>query len=179
MDGTIERTRRGAVHEACASGGSVRRRGWAVLGAGLVLLAGCGAGQEPVPAEDAVAHYDAVAGAVLDELAGPEWTLQENQRTVREGDEGCRYSPGVWNADAVLDGVSGAEGWDELTERLDPVLAEHGFGALGDPERSGAIHSVSTQDQHGAELALDEQGRLSLRGALVDAEPCTAEALGL
>src|SRR5699024_11961697 len=40
MDGTIERTRRGAVHEACASGGSVRRRGWwAVLGAGLVLLA--------------------------------------------------------------------------------------------------------------------------------------------
>lgn len=149
------------------------------LGAGLLLLAACGGSAEPLPAESAVPHYDAAAEAVLAELAGPEWALQENQRTVQEEDGACRYSPGVWNADQPLEGVSGDEGWDALAERLDPVLAEHGFGDLGAPERSGALYSVRSQDAHGAELVLDAQGRLALRGALVDAQTCTPEALGL
>lgn len=155
----------------------------AVLGAGLVLLAGCvvvkDLVEEPLPAEEAVAHYDAAAGAVVEELSGSEWTLQENQRDVREVDGECRYFPGAWNADARMQGVSGDEGWDEITERLDPVLAEHGFGAFPAPKRSGALYSVTSQDEHGAELELSEEGWLSLRDALVDAEPCTAEALGL
>ena len=166
---------------------TVRRRAWAMrcaaLGAGLVLLAGCvlvkDLVEEPISAEDAVAHYDAVAGAVVEELSGAEWTPQENPREVRVVDGECRYLPGAWYADSRLDGVSGDEGWDEITERRNPVLAEHGFGAFSAPKRSGALYSVSSQDEHGAELELGEQGWLSLRGALVDAEPCTAEALGL
>ena len=160
-----------------------RRPAWTarsgVLGAILLLTAGCGGGGDPLPAEEAVAHYDAVAEALTAELPGQEWTLQENQRSVEEEGGDCRYSPGVWNAGDTLEGVSGDQGWDDLAAQLDPVLSEHGFEGLGAPSRSGALHSVSTQDDHGTELVLDEQGRLSLRGALIDAETCTPGALGL
>lgn len=151
----------------------------AVLGTLALLTAGCTAGSEPLPAEDAVAHYDATADALLAELSAQEWTLNPAQRTVREEDGQCRYSPGAWEAEGTLDGVSGDQGWDEIAARLDPVLAEHGFEELGAPSRSGALYSVTAQDGHGAELELDEQGRLSLHGALIEAETCTAAALGL
>lgn len=151
----------------------------AVLGALALLAAGCTAGSEPLPAEDAVAHYDAAADALTAELSTQEWVVNPAQRTVREEDGQCRYSPGAWEAEGTLDGVSGDQGWEEIAARLDPVLAEHGFEDLGAPSRSGALYSVTTQDGHGAELELDAQGRLSLRGALIDAETCTDSALGL
>ena len=151
----------------------------AVFGALALLVAGCAAGAEPLPAQDAVAHYDAAADALTAELPAQEWTPNAVQRTVQEEDGTCRYSPGVWEAGETLDGVSGDQGWEEVTDRLDPVLAEHGFEDLGAPTRSGALYSVSTHDGHGAELVLDEQGRLSLRGALIDTTTCTKSALGL
>lgn len=156
-----------------------RTRRVATLGVLALLATGCGAGAAPLPAEAAVAHYDAAADALIAELSAQEWTLNANQRTVQEEDGQCRYSPGVWEADGTLERVSGEEGWEELATRLDPVLAEHGFEELGAPSRSGALHSVATHDGHGAELVLDEQGRLSLRGALVDTTSCTQSALGL
>ncbi|WP_157697099.1 hypothetical protein [Brachybacterium avium] len=146
----------------------------------LALCAvGCTAAGEPLPAEGAVAHYDAVAEDLTAELSAQEWVLNPTQRTVREEDGRCRYSPGVWEAEGTLAGVSGDGGWDEIAARLDPVLAEHGFEDLGAPSRSGALYSVSTHDGHGTELVLDEQGRLSLRGTLIDTETCTESALGL
>lgn len=154
-----------------------RRARAAALGAILLLAAGCGAGGTPLPAQEAVAHYDAVADAITAELSAQEWTLNESQRSIEEEDGRCRYSPGEWEAEGVLDGVSGDQGWKDLSARLDPVLAEHGFEDLGAPSLSGALHSVSSHDGHGAELVLDEQGRLSLRGALVDAETCDEGAL--
>lgn len=151
----------------------------AVLAALTLLAASCTAAGEPLPAEDAVAHYDAAADDLIAELTGQEWALNSVQRTVREEDGRCRYSPGVWEAEGTLEGVSGDKGWGEIAARLDPVLAEHGFEGLGAPSRSGALYSVSTHDAHGTELVLDEQGRLSLRGALIEAETCTESALGL
>lgn len=151
----------------------------AAFGAAALLLSGCGASAEPVPAEDAVARYDAVAEAVTGALPEQGWTLQENQRSVQEEDGQCVYSPGVWNGDGTLVGVVADPGWEEIAERLDPVLAEHGFESLGSPSRSGASLRVGTQDEHGAELVIDDQGTLSLRGVLVDATTCTESALGL
>lgn len=37
---------------------------WAVVSATLVLLTACGGSEEPIPAADAVAHYDEVAAAI-------------------------------------------------------------------------------------------------------------------
>lgn len=172
----MERTGRMRGRGAHGPRGTGRR---AVLGTVILLLAGCGASVEPLPAGDAVAHYDAAAEALTAELTELEWTLQENQRTVQEEGGQCRYSPGVWNADGTLEGVDGDQGWEEIAERLDPVLAEHGFESLGAPSRSGASYSVSAQDGHGAELVLDEQGTLSLRDALIEAPDCTEDALNL
>ncbi|MBB5833161.1 hypothetical protein [Brachybacterium aquaticum] len=156
-----------------------RTRRVALCGAAALLLAGCTGGAEPLPAADAVEHYDQAAQALLAELSSQQWTLDEGRRSVAEEDGQCLYSPGTWEAEGTLDGVSGEDGWDELAQRLDPVLAVHGFEDLGDPRRQGALYSVTSTDAHGAELVLDEQGRLSMRGAHVETSSCTPEVLGL
>jgi hypothetical protein len=58
-----------------------------------------------------------------------------------------------------------------------------GPGALIDrrsrASHQGALHQVSAQDDHGAELVLTAQGELRITGAQIETETCSAEALGL
>jgi len=158
----------------------LRPRPWLLLSS-AALLAGC-ASVTPVPAADAVEHYDQVAAELTSALAdatGQQWSALENRQEVQERDGTCLYSPGEWEGGAPLPGVSGDEGWDGITAAVDPVLAEHGFSELGDPSRRGALHQVSAEDEHGAELVLTAQGELRITGAQIETETCSAEALGL
>lgn len=145
------------------------------------LLTGCGA-MTPLPADEAVAHYDEVAAGLTSALAestGQEWSFLEHLQEVQESDGACLYSPGAWEAGTTLPGVSGDEGWDEITAVVDPVLVEHGFSELGRPSRQGALYQVSATDEHGAEVVLTAQGQLRIADAQIGTETCSAEALGL
>ena len=85
----------------------------------------------------------------------------------------------MWEAGETLDGVSGDQGWEEVTDRLDPVLAEHGFEDLGAPTRSGALYSVSTTTGTAPSWCSTSRGGSLSRGALIDTTTCTKSALGL
>ncbi|MGO2360951.1 MAG: hypothetical protein ACTH6N_07435 [Brachybacterium tyrofermentans] len=145
------------------------------------LLTACG-GVVPLPAGEAVAHYDEVAAeltSALGESTGQEWSLLEHRREVQEREGVCRYSPGDWETGTTLPGVSGDDGWDEIIAAVDPVLVEHGFSELGRPTRQGALYLVRAADEHGAEVTLSAQGTLRIADAEITTESCSAESLAL
>lgn len=147
------------------------------------LLTAC-TSVSPLPAGEAVAHYDQVAAeltAALAESTGQEWGALEGRQEVQESDGECLYTPGEWETGAALPGVSGDEGWDEIAAAVDPVLVEQGFSELGRPSRQGALYRVGATDEHGAEVTITAQGRLRITDAQIEtaAESCSAELLGL
>lgn len=170
----------GTANDHPLRAGRRARRGL-LLVAAAALLAGCG-GVTPVPAADAVAHYDEAASALTAALAastGQQWSALENRRDVSQHDGMCLYSPGEWETGTPLPGVSGTKGWQEITGAVDPVLVEHGFSEFGRPTQQGALHQVTATDEHGAEAVLTEQGQLRIADAQIEIETCSAEALGL
>lgn len=158
-----------------------RRRRGLLLVTLTALLTSC-TSVTPIPAEDALSHYDEVAAGLTTALAGStgqEWGLLENRQEVQEHDGTCQYSPGAWETGTALPGVSGDDGWGEITAAVDPVLVEHGFSELGGPSRQGALYQVSAEDEHGAEVVITAQGALRISGAQIETETCSAESLGL
>lgn len=154
---------------------------FAALGAAALHCAGCG-GTAPIPADEAVAHYDALAEDLTTGLAGTglDLTHEPSTRTVTKEGGTCVYTPGTWTPAGGSGGdVSDDEAWGSSREALDPVLEEAGFDPLGDPQRQGAKSFVASTDEHGATLRLDDQGTLRLYGARVETEDCSASALGL
>lgn len=148
---------------------------------GLTLpLAAC-SGDEPLPAGDAVEHYDTAADAVAEALgaAGTTWTLAEKGRSVREDDGRCRYTPGSWNPDSPLDVPQGDDAWQERIDAVSPALQEHGFAAVSKPSSEGSRQILETEDAHGASLSITAEGRIRIWDAEVAADPCTAQTLGI
>lgn len=171
----------GTTNDAACHRGD-RRAGRGLLLVSLAtLLAGCGA-VTPLPAGEAAAHYDEVAAGLtsaLDESTGQRWSVLEHRQDVQERDGVCLYSPGEWEAEGTLPGVSGGKGWDEIVAAVDPVLVEHGFSELGRPSRQGALYQVRAADEHGAEVTLTAQGQLRIADAQIETETCSAESLGI
>lgn len=147
----------------------------------LLLLAGCG-GTEPLAAESAVAHYDAVAGDLVEALEsqGLDVGLAPATRLVAERDGRCAYDAGTWiPARSVEDALRSEDGWGPWIAAAEPVLAEHGFETVDAPEHAEGMLRIRTTDRHGAELTLDMTGQLRIWDAEVDAAPCDQAALGL
>lgn len=85
-------------------GSRVARR-CAAAGTALVLLTACAGSEEPIPAADAVAHYDEVAAAIA-ATAAPDasWTFADSTRHVAADGSGiCLYTPGDWSMDSPPD----------------------------------------------------------------------------
>lgn len=79
----------------------------------LLLLTGCG-GTEPLAAESAVAHYDAVAADLVEALEsqGLDVDLAPATRLVAERDGRCAYDAGTWiPARSVEDALRSEDGW--------------------------------------------------------------------
>lgn len=154
----------------------------ALVLATVALLAGCTGGSEPLPAGEAVGHYEDVAAGVSEALApsGREFSYLAPSEPVTEDGGTCLYRAGQWESGQSFDGdLTGRAAWDEYAEPVEEVLAEHGFTDLGRVHRRGALHYLVATDQHGAHFELDEQGRFSIADARVDADPCTPETLGI
>lgn len=146
------------------------------------LLTGCSLGAEPLPADEAVGHYEDVAAGVSGALAssGREFSYLAPSESVTEDGGTCLYRAGQWESGQSFDGdLTERAGWDEYAEPVEEVLAENGFTDLGRVHRRGALHHLVATDRHGARFELDEQGRFTIADARVDADPCTAEALGI
>lgn len=152
----------------------------AAAGAALVLLTACGGSEEPIPAADAVAHYDEVAAAVS-ATAAPDaaWALADSTRHVAaDGSGTCLYTPGDWSMDSPLISSDGRS-WDDVLAALGPSLEEAGFKSVDSTTEQQSRRVLETTDEHGATLQITEDGRLRIHSALVDAESCTDDALGI
>lgn len=153
---------------------------WAAALLGLGVLTACSSA-EPLPAGEAVAHYEEVGASVTDalgDLGGP-WTYQETSRRFEETGGDCLYSAGQWEGSGPLVGVSGSDGWDAVDAALGDTVQKASFGSFSAPQRQGAMHVIEATDAHGATLRIDEQGGVRISGARVDGAPCTEAGLGL
>ncbi|MCS6712176.1 hypothetical protein JSY14_09125 [Brachybacterium sp. EF45031] len=160
-------------------GSRVVSRG-AAVGTVLLVFSACGGFDTPLPAEDAVAHYDDVATTVAD-AAAPEasWNHAESTRHVTAEDPGtCRYTPGDWSMDGPLISRDGRT-WDDLIGDLGPSLEKAGFDPVDAASEQASRRVLETTDAHGATLQLTEDGRMRIHSALVDADACTESALGI
>ncbi|GAA1484746.1 hypothetical protein [Brachybacterium fresconis] len=147
----------------------------------MIPLASCGTGTAPVPADDAVSHYDDLAtelGAAL-AVDGTPWTLAPDTRQVAGGDDGCRFTPGTWSPETPLPEPSEDEGWTRRMATVNSVLSGYGFEEIEDVTEDGSRTVLQTQDEHGATLSITAEGRIRIWEAAVDTDPCTAETLGI
>lgn len=145
------------------------------------VTAGCGT-SAAVPAADAVGRYDAAVADLEEALAGTgvTWEHLPATRTVEERDEGCAYDPGTWEpSSSAEEDLRSPDGWRPWLDAAAPVLAEHGFEAVDEPERVEGTLRLRSEDHHGAELTIDMSGRIRIWGARIDATPCAPASLGL
>lgn len=154
-----------------------------VVAAGVVLLAGCGA-PEPYPASEARAHYDDVllgARTIL-EQTGIEWEGEVYRPSVEQDGATCVFNPGAINP------VDPPDRWAVLRHpdfesvmlpELNDLLTDNGFTQLSDVTESGNGGWRTATDGHGATFKLGSDTGFSINGAVVDADPCTPESLGL
>lgn len=141
---------------------AARRGSAAVMVATCLLAAGCGAEPTPLEPNAARGHYEKVAAdviAALDTVAPLGWEPAGALTLPAADPSSCTYSPGTWEATEGLSTGTGQDlDWDQWRDALDPVLREHGFGALGGQEREGGWLYIAATDEHGAELKLIDQG---------------------
>lgn len=151
----------------------------AVLGAAAALsLSACG-GTEPLPADQAVAHYDDAATALTVALGagGITWEHGEASRKADERDGTCEYTPGNWSPSAPLPAPEDDAAWEARIDAANPALEEHGFDAVNGTTADGSRKVLETEDAHGATLQLTAEGDLRIWGAEVTADPCELEEL--
>ena len=159
------------------------RRVMACLAAPAVLLTS-GCAPDPYPAPEAVAHYEDVlfqARTIL-EATGIEWEDSVYRPSVVEEDGRCVYNTGS------IRPVEQPEPWAVLRHpdfesvmlpQLNQLLTDNGFSELGDTTVSGNGGWRTATDDHGATFELWSDIGFRIDGVVVDAEPCTPEALGL
>lgn len=148
----------------------------AALLAALLALTGCGSEPTALEPDAARGHYEQVAAdviAALDTVAPLGWEPAGALTLPASDPTSCSYSPGTWEArEGLSTGIGRDLDWDRWREALDPVLAEHGFDALGGQEREGGWLYIAATDEHGAELKLVDQGTLEITGAAISGEGC-------
>lgn len=148
---------------------------------GLLVLASCGR-VEPLPASDAVAHYDEVADGLTAAIGGEdaEWTFNVRPQHVTLEDGDCTYTAGRWDLEEPLEhpGPESDE-WRTRIAAVNPVLEDHGFERIAKPTQQGAGTLLQSTDEHGATATISGNGDLYIHSAVVDAETCTPEALGI
>lgn len=151
-----------------------------VLGAATSLTA-CGAGSEPLPAPEAVAHYESIVAELEGALAdgGTDWQHAEDTRKVVEQDGTCRFTPGTWQPATPLPTPDGEEGWEDRIALVNPVLTGHGFEEIEDVTAQGSRTVLESSDAHGATLRVTPEGEIRIWEAAVEADPCTPEGLGM
>lgn len=153
------------------------------LGLGLAaMLSACGAVDAiPMPAGEAEGYYDDVALTLEAALAvdGMSWELIEGTRAVDSQHEACTYSPGTWTPQADLPVPSDDEGWARRLDTVNVVLAQYGFEEVEQPTTEGGSQLLTSSDDYGATLTISGEGVIAITGAMVDADPCIPEAIGL
>lgn len=152
----------------------------AVLGTTAALsLSACG-GTEPLPANQAVAHYDDAATALTQALGadGTTWEHTEATRKAEGTDGACEYTPGSWSPSAPLPAPEDDAAWEARIDAVNPVLEEHGFDAVNGTTTDESRKVLETEDAHGATLHLTAEGELRIWGAEVTTDPCELEGLG-
>lgn len=145
----------------------------------LLAVAGCTRG-DPIAADQAVAHYDAVAEDLTGAIGTThtEWTLDERTRHVRAKDDVCRYNPGRWTPKPAL-AIDEDADWDEWIAALNPVLVKDGFQKLHKVDQAEYSQILTTHDSHGAQVEITPDGTLRIWDATVAAKPCADSAVGL
>lgn len=143
----------------------------------MLLAAGC-SGPEPLPAEDARAHYDQVRQDVVAAIGAEDLSLTVREEPLVGTEDGtCIYDPGSWEADgeAFTDADST---WQPLVDPVNEVLSEHGFDEVDEfAHTNGQAFGISGTDDHGLRLrayVLEGNTVVSLHGAEIDdAGGCT------
>ena len=145
----------------------------------LIPLSGCGS-DEKLAADDAVTHYDAVAQDLAEALGEPDtrWQFTETMRGIGIKDDVCRYRPGLWTPDPRLQASDDAT-WRAWMDAVNPVLEEHGFTSISDVTQDEALQRLTSSDQHGAQLVIENIGSIRVYDVAVDADPCELETLGV
>lgn len=137
----------------------------------------------PIPADEAVAHYDAAIADVVEVLGEAGLTYGEpRQREVTETNGLCYFTAGHYDTiethpRSYLSSEVDFEGTYEAA--LSEVLAEHGYGDLRQDEADGPYPGWKAVDAHGGVFTLSVNGGFSFYRILVDASPCDGSALGL
>mgnify|MGYP007040920984 CR=1 FL=1 len=151
--------------------------------AAVLPLSSCFAPQ-PLPAEDAVAHYEQVRVDLITAIGAEDLGLEVREEPVVETADGtCVYDPGSWEADGEF--VANAESaWGPLIDPLNEVLGRHGFGEVDEfTYANGEAFGISVVDGHGLRLrayTLEGSTIVSLHGAVIDAEGrCSLAELGV
>lgn len=147
----------------------------------MIPLASCSTGTAPIPADDAVSHYDDLATELEAALAvdGTAWELAPDTRKVTSGEDACLFTPGTWSPETPLPEPADDEGWEERMATVNSVLSGYGFEEIEDVTEEGSRTVLQTQDEHGATLSMSAEGQIRIWEAAVDADPCSAETLGI
>ncbi|MDN5687568.1 MAG: hypothetical protein L0G94_13000 [Brachybacterium sp.] len=147
----------------------------------MIPLASCGTGTAPIAADDAAPHYDDLATELEAALAvdGTAWQLEPDTRQVTGGDDGCLFTPGTWNPETPLPEPADDEGWTRRMATVNSVVSGYGFEEIEDVTEEGSRTVLQTWDEHGATLSITAEGRIRIWEAAVDADPCSAETLGI
>lgn len=151
----------------------------AVLATAAALSLSACSGTEPLPADQAVAHYDDAATALTQVLGaeGTTWEHEEATRKIAETDGACKYTPGNWSPSALLPAPEDDADWEARIDAVNPVLVEHGFEEVDGTTANGSRTVLETEDAHEATLHLTAEGDLRIWGAEVTADPCDTPGL--
>lgn len=159
---------------------SIRRHLGGLIGLCLILPLSACSSDDPLPAAQAIEHYDEVGHDIAQALSGEDGTwLHENRgRSVSETEGTCRYSPGSWNPAEDLEAPTDDGAWQARMDVVNPVLEEHGFSEITKTTEQGSRRLLESEDEHGASIRITPEGQIRITSAAVDAEPCTMETLG-
>lgn len=145
----------------------------------LLLVTGCG-GDSPIPADDAVGHYDSLVEDLTTALPGATapWTHAEATRKAADIGGSCTYTPGTWDPETPLAPPTDDDEWNQRIDAVNPALEGHGFDRITETTTQGPRTLLRTEDEHGATLTITAEGEIRIWEASVDADPCTLAGLG-
>ena len=156
-------------------------RAW--ICAAVLPLVACSS-VEPLPRDEAAAHYEQVRREVITALDADVASLTTREEPVVQTEAGnCIYDPGSWEPDGEIF-AHDPSSWKPLIDPLHEVLNRHGFETVEEfSYTNGEAFGISVIVEHGLQLRvyiLEGDSYVAMHGAHIDGPgDCRVEDLGM